>query len=230
MIQYISTKLLRSYVGLSEETFLRINHNFYHIYRRKFNEVPIQKLITPTSCDLVQIFGRTLVREYGYKVAFILREVIFESIFEVKLTYLHSELGKEWIYDEMVPAHRLDSGWIIYETMTEYISYLCEISGECMLYIKSTIGELDKENTLTIILDMREGQNVLYIRINNTLIRSAISNIPHEKKQLNIWIEGAERITLNSLTHLSCLPTDLSQNFIYHDSNTGKNKIVNKNY
>jgi hypothetical protein len=35
IIQFLNTKVLRNYIGLSEETLCRSNHLHYHIYRWK---------------------------------------------------------------------------------------------------------------------------------------------------------------------------------------------------
>jgi hypothetical protein len=109
-----------------------------------------------------------------------------------------------------------------YNVLTENVRYLFELFDECKLYFNSKLCCIQNENSITLIFDMREGQNVLYLKINETPLLHAISNISRIKRRIEIWINCGKSITLISSTHLKCLPIDLSEKYIYHDAITGE--------
>jgi hypothetical protein len=230
LIQFINTKNLRSYIGLSEETFQRINHSFYHLYRMKFNGVPIRKLaeiLEGSLCFERTIINTGFVKLFGnHLVAFILKESIFESrlqryngeavgIFEMKLIYIpeFSSHERESSYPIKIAKgiqYLIDNGWGRDICTVTISSHLCSKPGE---------------NVLTVILNMNKDSSC-YFKFNGTTLKKAVRNILHIKKRIEVAIDDCKQVTLIHTIHLKQLPIDLSENYTYYDANTGK-KIKN---
>jgi hypothetical protein len=152
-----------------------------------------------------------------------LKEPLIDTIFEAKLTYIpvfinQPSLNVPVVYD----PDPINSKSIPYEILTQHIRYLFEPLNEVRLFIDSNPSPDVREVDLTIILDMRENQNKLYFKVGGVTINNVICNISHVQKRLNIWIKDAERLKIISLTHLVCLPIDLTKEYTYQDSNTGE--------
>jgi hypothetical protein len=221
LIQYISTRDLRSYVGLSEKSFEWCQHYFYHVYRNKYNKIPIEKLVLYAP-NPYRIFGGRTVVSTDPGIIITLKEFVFESIFEIKLK-CHCQLIR--IRSNIVVTLDDEGEKYIYKILTKSIRYLFDLQDKCMLYFDPKLFLEKGVINITIILDMISRE--LYLKVDGVPIRHAICNIPHKKKRVNIWVYNGTSITLISLTHLKCVPINLSEKYIYHDSITGE--IVNKN-
>jgi hypothetical protein len=84
--QFLNTSLLRKYIGLCEETFLRINHIHFTLYRLKFDRTPLFRLTVPNKEYKLYYFGRTVMIGNDLD-EIILKEPILNKIFQLKLTF-----------------------------------------------------------------------------------------------------------------------------------------------
>jgi hypothetical protein len=253
MIQFIKTNSLRNFVGVSEETLFRKNHNFYHIYRRKFNETPIRKLLLnphnpqlpgPMHYDnpqyLVSYYKRTAFANYNIGRV-VLKEIIFETIFELKLSFIGNFMSVDQLSASMINQKINDGCGIFLSNLVDrYCIRFSEFFCDKDICIDPNLYQNSRKKILTFILDMREGKNNLYFKINDILLRKIICNIPHSQRMIQITLGDIESVTLISTMHLKHLPIDFSKKFDYYSSLTGglitfhkecfRKNCFNKNY
>jgi hypothetical protein len=209
MIQFMHTKTLRYYIGLSEETFLRIKHSFYHMYRRKFNEIPIRKLLRVPIDPKLEFHGRTVIGFNGLRTI-TLKDPIFETIFELRLKYTNAV----WIQVKQENPN-FNSGYRNYNTGLRFYSgynkkFVCFHGGACFFGETIDITEYCLENNiLTVILDMRSSENKLYFKVNGVIIKRAVNNRPHVSKIIQFTILDGESIDFISISYLKQLPKDI---------------------
>jgi hypothetical protein len=227
VIQYLNTALLRRYIGFSEESFSRTNHLHYHIYREKFNNTPLRKLIIPNPPEEIQIIDRT-IRFGSGRQTITLKDKILNNIFELKLRYfkeikiqqnsvLNNEICKKGAGVEMdrnILRFRFDKyGDSCSSSFTINSKYLTK-----------------KNELLTIILNMKQGCDTLYMRINNHMIPNAFCNIPHRRRMISIEGNHFNIVTLVSANYLQTLPIDPHLKYTYWNSFDGEkfDNIIHK--
>jgi hypothetical protein len=196
----------------------------------KYNKIHIRKIILDP-CGLYDYVERTLINKLFKSTSLTLKESLIDCIFEVKLRFCgkitNIIMRKPVYYQNPIKEYE-------FKPLTNNIYYLCEIPIECMLYFDGDLFRETDEIAVTIVLDMREGQDTIvdpyeptagcacYIKVNEISVQNAICNISHVEKRIDVWVDDGGSITINSLTHLKHLPIDLSKEHIYHDSITGE--------
>jgi hypothetical protein len=212
---------------LSEETLSRKNHNFYHIYRNKFNNIPLQRLLTNPN---LRSIGRT-VFACPYDIVVTLKEIFLNNIVEVKFRYTGKRIDIRQINKNVDSRYSLGSGISgisISDTNPYKVMYLFELyyrwdsSYDASQYFKSN------DNIVTVILDTTQTLNseslengACYFKINDMTLPYAISNNCYYEKELNIQVGASGSITLISITHLRNLPINRNIEFKYYNSFTG---------
>lgn len=216
IVQFLNCKTLRRYIGFSEETFDRTKHSYYNVYRIKFDKTPLRNLIRDPDIAWVLYFGRTLICNSGHE-QFILKETIFESIFEIKLSYDTNFLSIKQISANSPPYRTRGSGMMCYGIYprTEHVQYMFEEHVKSTVYLESHLYNETGANYLTVVLDMRKGQNKLYFKINGVALPLVISKIPHSKRQIEFDFVGGAQINIISAMQLTNLPINLSQKKVY---------------
>jgi hypothetical protein len=209
VIRYLKTNILRNYVGLSEESFDRINHLHYHLYRMRYNEIHIRKLLEVPIASDVEYYGRTIIANTNSVSTFIFKEILSEDIFELKLRYNGNCISIQQTQIDKYPYFQ--SGIGISSLMDTYKIHLQ--SSHHYWEIPTNLKEYQKadNNTLTLILDMNEGKDMLFFKINDVLIPYAISGLIHDEQKIKFGIGYKESITVISATHLKNLPVDVSK-------------------
>jgi hypothetical protein len=204
----MSTKTLRNYIGLCEETFLRTNHLHYHLYRIKYNEIPLRKLLLKPFDPDIQLCGRT-AKCLDITSRIILKEPILDTIYEVKM-----ELnGNMFIDVAQTDGTTPDMEQLEHSLSCTYTRiHISNIVPSFIYLQRSRLTwklEIDVKlchSFLTVILDMRKGQDVVYYRINDTML-FYVSSVDHEKKYIDIILGREDSITLISTKHLKHLPS-----------------------
>jgi hypothetical protein len=211
LIQFMHTKTLRYYIGLSEESFQRHQHSYYHLYRIKYNKIHIRKLLSCV-CDGYKYSGRSLIStidlksNIGHYAPFRLKETFIDCIFEGKYTYIPE-----------VVEHNLDHPFCLvpdYIEIIKGIRYCFFGDDKCMICVDASFCSKSGENVLTIILDLNKDCSCCYIRFNDTPLTNVIRNIPYTKKQIEVWIFNCSNATLIHTMYLKNLPSDMERPYI----------------
>jgi hypothetical protein len=204
MVQFIGTKLLRKYMGLSEETFQRIKFLNYRIYRIKYNSIINEIFVKQRPEEVGWIYCKEMdVSNWGGKIL-CTKEPIFDNIFEAKLKYDTYFICVRQI-EAYVPWYKAkaDSGICYLKKYSKNIQYVFEDTRECKKSIDSKIVHNPGGNILTVILDMRKGQGVLYFKFNDTPLPYALANISHTEKLIHVTIGGFSDTKVGNLTIVS---------------------------
>jgi hypothetical protein len=229
LIQFISSKNLRNYIGFSEETYVRIKHYHYFVYRSKFNKIPLRKLLLRPVYHRQSYSERTASSIKGWLNSFILEETIFERIFEIRLKYLANSISVKQI-NANDPWYGATGSGISYGQHGSHINYIFETCECYNVSLNSTFYHKPGENTMTVILDMRNGHDMMFFKINGITLKHVIVKISHNIKRILFSFGDTEKITILSLTHPVSLSIDPSKKYRYYKSINGayqhiKNKI-----
>jgi hypothetical protein len=220
IVRYISPKNLRRYIGLSEETFQRINHFFYNVYRLKYNKIPAGRLFIKKRANDIRFNKRKLIGGFGYGCGTItLKEPIFENIFEMKIEYTfgNSIELKQVSAASSKPYNDTIAGIIL--SIVNYTSTKMRFRKYyTILDICLDVTHCNKRggNTLTFILDMREGKNTLYFKMNDILIPYAFNKISHTHKNIEIFMRTNEIIHVIHTKDLTHLPIEEGAKIEYY--------------
>jgi hypothetical protein len=215
LVTYISPKALRSYIGLSEETFDRSKHIHFILYRLKFDELPISRFVD--SPHLRFCIGRAIIVSNSNSVVF--REKIFDEIFDVTLKYN----GKQALTVALMTTYCLETSLLMQFPQIELSSNGSKIHFNRILTPSPDCEKQDKlldGDELTLLVNMiskiscdRELYRTLQFRINGKTSRHVITKIPPTRHQ--IALEGRDiLITLLTIKHLRVMPIQFSKNFI----------------
>jgi hypothetical protein len=223
IVRFLSAKNCRKYIGISEECFQRSKHIFFTVYRLKSDNIPVRRLVSFPFFG-VKYSGRSIVSLNGHQII-ILSESIFESILEINLTYL-----AEFIQIKLIKQMKENSIWInesgsglfYFDSYNKQMYIFFEKESTALMHIVSSLYHKQGENTMTVIIDMREGYGRMYFKINGILLPYVICNISHEKKQLQISIGDDEKITIKNIKDLNELPIEVSENCVYYNSRNGE--------
>jgi hypothetical protein len=216
IIQFLNTKVLRYFIGISEESFTRKNHLHYHLYRMKYNNIPIKNLLVQMIDPFLEYHGRTVTGINGLRTI-TLNEPIFESIFELKLKYIKGVcitvkqadpninfFGKNYNTKIMISGHCIRKNAFLFKEH-HHLGQTVDVT---------YCHKKHERNVLTLILDMRKYEDKLYFKINDFVIKYAIVNNPHVPKLLEISLECPEEIEFISNTYLNRFPEDILKQFI----------------
>jgi DNA-binding protein len=216
IIQFIDTKTLRYYIGLSEECFSRKNHLHYHIYRNKFNRTHIRKLLLPPLDDEVEYRGRAAIslKDIG---GFILKEILFENIFELKLGYNSGRyVNVKLINADPNLSKFLNENDGIFLYGSDALLRFYSSSNFPDKWIDISKYRTHTNNVLTIIVDMTQDQNTIYFKIDGNLLPYAVRYTSHLQKRFLVQFRYGEIITLISTTFLKNLPIDKDAQIEYN--------------
>jgi hypothetical protein len=235
IIQFLNTKTLRSYIGLSEETFERIKHNFYNVYRMKYDRIPIQKLLICSDHKEAKYDGRTLSNLFMC-TQYTLKEKILDTIFELKMKYTG-----DWIVIQQRDATphknrpKNGSGIHVGACFDNSLIRICGIFWnmhpvyDVEEHLSPTLHMMSEQylsktetNEVIVILNMLKGKNMIHFKINGIMLPYVIYNIPHVQRQIRFQISSGGIATIVNTMHLKHPPIDLTIEYTYYNSVTGK--------
>jgi hypothetical protein len=213
LIQYISSKNLRNYVGLSEESFQRGQHSYYHFYRNKYNQIPLRKLLLHPKDIELTCFDRTLINRHMQTKSVILKETLLGTICELKLKYTGYSI---MVHNINAIYEHLRSGTGIRTNMKKI-----EIVGANWEKGINTKGLIEGSNEISVILNMLEGFNTMQFKLNGVLLPHMICDIPHNKRQFKIDVGYRTEAIVISTTHLKHPPVKYGVQYRYYDAKDG---------
>jgi hypothetical protein len=189
----------------------------------KFNRTHIRKLITDPYNTPIKYVKRSIC-ETKRQIVTTFKEIIFENIFELKFKYIGDEIIIK--QNEAIPNIVFGGGsGISYDKRfgDGYIHYSFETFAVQKTVLNAALYFKPKQNFVTVTLDMREGQDKLYFKINGSPLKYVIANISHTKKQISVLNWGLRRMTIISLMFLKNPPINFNERYIYINSFDGSN-------
>jgi hypothetical protein len=217
--QYLKSTSLRTYIGISEETFQWTSHIHYALYRLKCDQLPLQ-VLKSKQCKH-QISGRVIIFNSNSSEGIGLRERIFEDIFEMKYKYNIPNIMIIGIFGERINDIVLKLYINQYGMDTFRVYNLYTGQQTLSLYSQREEGKathIHENDVLTFILNMLPNQDCAYYYINDIMSRNIISNITHTPKR--IGLAGAQfSITMISMKRLRFAPIQHHIKYEYFNSN-----------
>jgi hypothetical protein len=216
--QYLNSTSLRKYTGISEETFQWTSHIHYALYRLKCDQLPLQ-VLKSKQCKH-QIFGRAIIFKSNSPEGIVLRERIFEDIFEMKYKYIIPDMMIIGIFGQRINDIVLELYINHYgiDTFRAYNLYTAQQLPSLYSNREGKVTHIVKDDVLTFILNMLPNQNCAYYYINDILSRNVINNIAHTPKR--IGLAGVQfSITMISMKRLRFAPIRHCMDCVYFSSN-----------
>jgi hypothetical protein len=219
IVQFLRTKTLRNFIGISEETFNHIDHYFFIVYRLNSEKVPLRKLILPPNFNTT--FSKRSAISSGKSIAITLKENIFKSIFEVNLRFVGETITiwqarayNNWGKDT-------GPGITIRRGLDETIEY--QIG---QYYASGFYFNLNSEHTsdyidITVVVKMDGDRNAMYFKINGIVLSYILYDPSLKRKRIRIWIDEYSKVTLINTKHLTHFPEEFNKADTYIDPDTG---------